>query len=729
MVESQIKIRRAFKNWKLRGLRKDKRFVVDVYFDENVGNFDVVYLVGEFETNSWTDRVKMTYSHFHRAFKAKVVMKEKTYFKFLVNGKYICSNSYPTTPDKDHNIFKLAENKRRVTYLTHKTKSVEWNDTPLLKINNSLDLMLANKTKSYNKPKIMKLSSYSAMTNLISLANKIHSPHHKKPHPNSKIYSGWLSKDGSSKKNKKQKLRWSIEAKDCSSGEKIGEKFRFDKKFGWKKFMNLNDLVTPVMRDPREVFDPLFFGEEDLSNDGVSSKSRNNINCEIKLDHLKGKMQSGLKLMKSYSADDLSKCDNSIQLKFVASGYLISKAKNKSCEDAYFVHGKALGIADGVGGWSRFNINWSLFSKELMKNSFTFWKRFTKLQNLKGWNSKIGWSSKFSSEILQNISSTDILLRRNSNSFCQEQQGGDRDFLDSYSFTEDIDIIKSTNRTRKSFVNTSFEIDPRQIMKHSFKNMKHFGSSTACICTIQGDILKVASLGDSGLIWFRYNKDDLKYKVALCTKDQQHSFNAPFQLARIPNEAYSLNRNHENKTFSNSDQKTQQELFWCDEPDASDMYQLKVKPGDILILGTDGLFDNLFLEDIMDIVEEYTNGLFSYLENKRKFSEKKGCSNNPSKLPLEEDIKSTWISDSRKEMPSFWYNFTRWQANDLAVKLARAARIRSNWKNTLSPFQAKWNGFLTQNLDESDSSKNNWHLQLWQGGKRDDIGVVVSFLA
>lgn len=121
--------------------------------------------------------------------------------------------------------------------------------------------------------------------------------------------------------------------------------------------MNLHGLVTPVMRDPREIFDPLFFGEEDLSNDGVSSRSRNSINFEITIDHLKGKVQSGLKLMKSYSTDILSESDNSIQMKFVASGHLISKTKNKSCEDAYFVHEKALGIADGVGGWSRFNIN------------------------------------------------------------------------------------------------------------------------------------------------------------------------------------------------------------------------------------------------------------------------------------------------------------------------------------------------------------------------------------
>jgi hypothetical protein len=68
-------------------------------------------------------------------------------------------------------------------------------------------------------------------------------------------------------------------------------------------------------------------------------------------------MQSGLKLLKSYSTDLLADFNSNKQLKFTAAGHLISKSKSKPCEDAYFVHENALGIADGVGGWSYFNID------------------------------------------------------------------------------------------------------------------------------------------------------------------------------------------------------------------------------------------------------------------------------------------------------------------------------------------------------------------------------------
>lgn len=45
--------------------------------------------------------------------------------------------------------------------------------------------------------------------------------------------------------------------------------------------------------------------------------------------------------------------------------------------------------------------------------------------------------------------------------------------------------------------------------------------------------------------------------------------------------------------------------FCEDSPEDSDNYQLRVREGDLLILGTDGLFDNLFEDDILAIVKEF----------------------------------------------------------------------------------------------------------------------------
>lgn len=49
-----------------------------------------------------------------------------------------------------------------------------------------------------------------------------------------------------------------------------------------------------------------------------------------------------------------------------------------------------------------------------------------------------------------------------------------------------------------------------------------------------------------------------------------------------------------------------QRKFCEDTPEDSDNYQLRVREGDLLILGTDGMFDNLFEEEILEIVKNFT---------------------------------------------------------------------------------------------------------------------------
>lgn len=72
------------------------------------------------------------------------------------------------------------------------------------------------------------------------------------------------------------------------------------------------------------------------------------------------------------------------------------------------------------------------------------------------------------------------------------------------------------------------------IIEGAYKKTKSSGSSTICLCTLEGNHLKVANLGDSGMILLRYNHEEEGSKVISCTQEQQHEFNAPFQLANIP---------------------------------------------------------------------------------------------------------------------------------------------------------------------------------------------------
>ena len=61
-------------------------------------------------------------------------------------------------------------------------------------------------------------------------------------------------------------------------------------------------------------------------------------------------------------------------------------------------------------------------------------------------------------------------------------------------------------------------------------NAEAFGSATALVTSLEKDILHICNLGDSGLAIFRDNTSIYK------TKEMQHSFNCPYQLAKLPSE-------------------------------------------------------------------------------------------------------------------------------------------------------------------------------------------------
>jgi hypothetical protein len=59
------------------------------------------------------------------------------------------------------------------------------------------------------------------------------------------------------------------------------------------------------------------------------------------------------------------------------------------------------------------------------------------------------------------------------------------------------------------------------------------------------------------------------------SEEQQHSFNYPFQLGTVSK----------------------------DTPKDTQSFAIKVQEGDVVVLGSDGLFDNVFDEEIVDIVD------------------------------------------------------------------------------------------------------------------------------
>jgi len=98
----------------------------------------------------------------------------------------------------------------------------------------------------------------------------------------------------------------------------------------------------------------------------------------------------------------------------------------------------------------------------------------------------------------------------------------------------------------------------------------------------------------------RYNPELKVCKIVLRTGEQQHSFNAPYQLANIP-----IGLQPSSSSFGGSQRK-----FWKDKASDAVLYQTSIKEGDIIIGGTDGLFDNLYSHEILNIIDIFLNDCF-----------------------------------------------------------------------------------------------------------------------
>ncbi|CAE7357210.1 Pptc7, partial [Symbiodinium pilosum] len=123
-------------------------------------------------------------------------------------------------------------------------------------------------------------------------------------------------------------------------------------------------------------------------------------------------------------------------------------------------------------------------------------------------------------------------------------------------------------------------LDAGEILTEGFETViressRHLvGSSTACIASLDCSAgeLDVANLGDSGALVVRPNGH-----VCLETKEQQHYFNCPYQLVCVPQVRAGF-------------------MSGGDLPASSEKYSTQVRAGDVLILATDGFFDNVWKE-------------------------------------------------------------------------------------------------------------------------------------
>jgi len=133
-------------------------------------------------------------------------------------------------------------------------------------------------------------------------------------------------------------------------------------------------------------------------------------------------------------------------------------------------------------------------------------------------------------------------------------------------------------------------LDPLQALTEAYSQITAVGSSTATLVVINGDTLNGLNLGDSGFVCF--TKKCGEYVSHGVSKEKQHNFNTPYQLSKFPSPAYIEELR---KTVPESDIKqllqTMERNDMCqDPPSSADGYILQLHEDDIVVLGTDGIF-------------------------------------------------------------------------------------------------------------------------------------------
>ncbi|KAK0632345.1 phosphatase 2C-like domain-containing protein [Immersiella caudata] len=159
----------------------------------------------------------------------------------------------------------------------------------------------------------------------------------------------------------------------------------------------------------------------------------------------------------------------------------------------------------------------------------------------------------------------------------------------SHAFCDYIAAAAHEYRPESKAAGNTTALTARQLMQVGYSAVCHdpsikAGGSTAVVALLGEDgTLEVANLGDSGYILLRLNG------VHAASEPQTHAFNTPYQLSVVPPSMLLRAA-----AFGGAQ--------LMDQPRDAEVTRLGLRHGDVVIFASDGLWDNLFNQDILRIV-------------------------------------------------------------------------------------------------------------------------------
>jgi len=172
---------------------------------------------------------------------------------------------------------------------------------------------------------------------------------------------------------------------------------------------------------------------------------------------------------------------------------------------------------------------------------------------------------------------------------------------------------------------------PRDLLTYAVSETRERGSSTAVICMLDSHNSKLhtVNLGDSGYLLLRKSGYDLV--TLFRSKEQTHGFNFPYQVG-----------------------------VGGDDPKLGETQVHEIQNNDILIVGTDGLFDNMYDKQITEIINPFIKESDDILDTEL-------VAQIIAKQAEKLSLNTTWMSPFAKHAYDNYYDFKGGKHDDITV--------------------------------------------------------------
>ena len=136
----------------------------------------------------------------------------------------------------------------------------------------------------------------------------------------------------------------------------------------------------------------------------------------------------------------------------------------------------------------------------------------------------------------------------------------------------------------------------------ALKSVSASGSSTLLLCALVGSRLEVLNLGDSKAVLIRF--EATRPTVVMRTFPMQHAFNCPYQVA------CTISDDQARAVISRCEESQKEVVRKAirrlinDGVGRGQVYTVAARDGDLLVVGSDGLWDNLYEREVLETVSE-----------------------------------------------------------------------------------------------------------------------------